>query len=44
MLRGSRAYMDVIENPELLLALGAVLLAVRTGWFPSGGMRSIAAA
>jgi len=33
----------LLALPELLLALGAVLLAVRTGWFPSGGMRSIAA-
>jgi peptide/nickel transport system permease protein len=33
----------LLAVPELLLALGAVLLAVRTGWFPSGGMRSIGA-
>jgi len=33
----------LLALPELLLALGAVLLAVRTGWFPSGGMRSVAA-
>ncbi len=33
----------LLAVPELLLALGAVLLAVRTGWFPSGGMRSVAA-
>jgi len=27
--------------PDLLLALGFLLLAVRTGWFPTGGMASV---
>jgi peptide/nickel transport system permease protein len=27
--------------PDLLLALGFLLLAVRTGWFPTGGMVSV---
>jgi len=27
--------------PDLLLALGLLLLAVRTGWFPTGGMVSV---
>jgi peptide/nickel transport system permease protein len=31
----------VVAIPEILLALGLVLIAVRTGWFPTGGMVSI---
>jgi peptide/nickel transport system permease protein len=27
--------------PDLVLALGLLVLAVRTGWFPAGGMQSI---
>jgi peptide/nickel transport system permease protein len=27
--------------PDLVLALGALMLAVRTGWFPAGGMSSV---
>ena len=30
--------------PDLVLFLGLLLLAVRTGWFPTGGMRTEAAA
>jgi peptide/nickel transport system permease protein len=30
-----------LSVPEVLLALLAVLLAARTGWFPIGGMRSL---
>jgi peptide/nickel transport system permease protein len=30
--------------PDLVLFLGLLLLAIRTGWFPTGGMRSEAAA
>jgi peptide/nickel transport system permease protein len=29
--------------PDLLLALGLLILAVRTGWFPTGGMVSVGA-
>jgi len=34
----------LLATPELLLALGLLALAVRTGWFPSGGMVSVAVA
>lgn len=29
--------------PDIVLALGLLLLAVRTGWFPAGGMASVGA-
>ncbi len=31
----------LLAVPDLLLALGLLLLAVRTGWFPTGGMVSL---
>jgi peptide/nickel transport system permease protein len=31
----------LLAVPDILLALGFLFLAVRTGWFPSGGMLSI---
>jgi peptide/nickel transport system permease protein len=31
----------LLAIPDLVLALGLLLLAVRTGWFPTGGMVSI---
>ncbi len=31
----------LLAVPDLLLALGLLLLAVRTGWFPTGGMMSV---
>jgi peptide/nickel transport system permease protein len=31
----------LLAVPDLLLALGLLLLAVRTGWFPAGGMVSL---
>jgi peptide/nickel transport system permease protein len=31
----------VLAIPDLLLALGLLILAVRTGWFPTGGMVSV---
>jgi peptide/nickel transport system permease protein len=33
----------MLAVPELLLALTGIVLAVRTGWFPTGGLRSITA-
>jgi peptide/nickel transport system permease protein len=32
----------LLTIPDLLLFLGLLLLAVRTGWFPTGGMTSLA--
>jgi peptide/nickel transport system permease protein len=34
----------LLTIPDLVLFLGLLLLAIRTGWFPTGGMRSEAAA
>jgi peptide/nickel transport system permease protein len=31
----------VLAVPDIVLALGLLLLAVRTGWFPAGGMTSV---
>ncbi|HEY3119379.1 MAG TPA: ABC transporter permease [Vicinamibacteria bacterium] len=31
----------LLAMPEIVLALGLLLLAVRTGWFPTGGMVSL---
>lgn len=31
----------LLSVPDLVLALGLLLLAVRTGWFPAGGMLSL---
>jgi peptide/nickel transport system permease protein len=31
----------LLSIPDLLLALGLLILAVRTGWFPTGGMASV---
>jgi peptide/nickel transport system permease protein len=31
----------LLAVPDIVLALGALLLAVRTGWFPAGGMVSL---
>ena len=31
----------LLATPDLLLALGLLILAVRTGWFPTGGMFSV---
>ncbi len=31
----------LLAIPDLVLALGLLFLAVRTGWFPSGGMHSV---
>jgi len=31
----------LLALPDLVLALGLLLLAVRTGWFPAGGMTSL---
>lgn len=31
----------LLATPEVVLALGLLLLAVRTGWFPAGGMVSL---
>jgi len=31
----------LLAMPDLLLALGLLILAVRTGWFPTGGMVSV---
>ena len=31
----------LLAIPDILLALGLLLLAVRTGWFPAGGMTSV---
>jgi peptide/nickel transport system permease protein len=31
----------LLATPDLLLALGCLCLAVRTGWFPTGGMVSV---
>jgi len=31
----------LLAIPDLLLALGLLILAVRTGWFPTGGMVSV---
>ena len=33
----------LLAIPDLLLALGLLILAVRTGWFPTGGMVSVGA-
>jgi peptide/nickel transport system permease protein len=38
-LSGATAALLVI--PELVLALGLLILAVRSGWFPTGGMFSV---
>ena len=37
---GATAILLVI--PDLVLALGLLIMAVRSGWFPTGGMVSIA--
>jgi peptide/nickel transport system permease protein len=37
---GSVATSAILTVPDLLLFLGLLLLAVRTGWFPTGGMTS----
>ena len=37
---GSVATSTILTIPDLLLFLGLLLLAVRTGWFPTGGMVS----
>ncbi|MFZ1206081.1 MAG: ABC transporter permease [Candidatus Acidiferrales bacterium] len=37
---GSVATSAILTVPDLLLFLGLLLLAVRTGWFPTGGMMS----
>jgi len=34
----------LLTIPDLVLFLGLLLLAIRTGWFPTGGMRTEAAA
>ncbi|HTQ61455.1 MAG TPA: ABC transporter permease [Candidatus Solibacter sp.] len=39
LLSGATATLMVI--PDLVLALGLLILAVRTGWFPTGGMVSV---
>jgi len=39
-LSGATAVLLVI--PDLVLALGLLILAVRSGWFPTGGMFSVA--
>ena len=31
----------LLATPELVLSLGLLILAVRTGWFPTGGMISV---
>ena len=31
----------LLATPELVLSLGLLILAVRTGWFPTGGMVSV---
>lgn len=31
----------LLATPDMLLALGLLFLAVRTGWFPTGGMLSV---
>lgn len=33
----------LLATPDVLIALGLLALALRTGWFPSGGMHSLAA-
>ena len=33
--------MATLAIPDILLALALLLLAVRTGWFPAGGMTSV---
>jgi peptide/nickel transport system permease protein len=38
-LSGATAALLVV--PELVLALGLLILAVRTGWFPTGGLASV---
>jgi peptide/nickel transport system permease protein len=37
---GSVATSTILTVPDLLIFLGLLLLAVRTGWFPTGGMIS----
>jgi peptide/nickel transport system permease protein len=37
----SAATATLLAIPDLLLALGLLLMAVRTGWFPTGGMVSL---
>jgi peptide/nickel transport system permease protein len=37
---GSIATFTILTVPDLLVFLGLLLLAVRTGWFPTGGMIS----
>ncbi len=37
---GSVAMSTILTVPDLLVFLGLLLLAVRTGWFPTGGMVS----
>jgi peptide/nickel transport system permease protein len=39
VLSGATAVLQVI--PELTLALGLLILAVRSGWFPTGGMAAV---
>ena len=39
LISGSTAVLLVI--PDLALALGLLVLAVKTGWFPTGGMASV---
>jgi peptide/nickel transport system permease protein len=40
---GSIATSTLLTVPELLVFLGLLWLAVRTGWFPTGGMASLGA-
>jgi peptide/nickel transport system permease protein len=37
----STATAALLVVPDLVLALGALMVAVRTGWFPAGGMSSV---
>jgi len=37
----SSATATLLAIPDLVLALGLLILAVRTGWFPTGGMVSV---
>ncbi len=40
----STATSTLLAIPDLVVALGLLFLAVRTGWFPSGGMHSVGSA
>lgn len=41
LLTGAAAALLIV--PDLVLALGLLLMAVRTGWFPAGGMAAVGA-